>query len=215
MFICKYCGKECKNKNSLTQHEIRCKYNPNKLDMSYIKPGHSKGHKGTNQFIKAKQLGINKPVVSDITRLKISEKTKGKVISEESKHKISEAMKRLAKENPDVYCGQHTNGRVKKYLYNNVYLDGTWEVIIAKYLDKHNIKWIRPKKPFEYMQKNSLHYYYPDFYIPEFDYYIEVKGYETERDLIKYKTINNLIVIKKHEVNCILNDTYNILNFIQ
>ena len=30
-FICKYCGKECKNKNSLVQHEIRCKKNPNKI----------------------------------------------------------------------------------------------------------------------------------------------------------------------------------------
>ncbi len=25
---CIYCGKECKNKNSLIQHEIRCKENP-------------------------------------------------------------------------------------------------------------------------------------------------------------------------------------------
>jgi len=31
MFICKYCGKECKNKNSLVQHEIRCKHNENRI----------------------------------------------------------------------------------------------------------------------------------------------------------------------------------------
>ena len=31
---CKYCGKECKNKNSLIQHEIRCKLNPDKIDTS-------------------------------------------------------------------------------------------------------------------------------------------------------------------------------------
>ena len=29
-FICKYCGKSCKNKNSLAQHEVRCKYNENR-----------------------------------------------------------------------------------------------------------------------------------------------------------------------------------------
>lgn len=28
---CQYCGKECKNKNSLVQHEIRCNNNPNKI----------------------------------------------------------------------------------------------------------------------------------------------------------------------------------------
>lgn len=33
-FICKYCGKECKNKNSLAQHEIRCKMNPNKIKVT-------------------------------------------------------------------------------------------------------------------------------------------------------------------------------------
>ena len=30
-YICRYCGKLCKNKNSLTQHEIRCKNNPRKI----------------------------------------------------------------------------------------------------------------------------------------------------------------------------------------
>lgn len=28
---CIYCGKECKSRNSLCQHEIRCKLNPNKI----------------------------------------------------------------------------------------------------------------------------------------------------------------------------------------
>lgn len=28
-YICKYCGKECKNANSLRNHERLCKSNPN------------------------------------------------------------------------------------------------------------------------------------------------------------------------------------------
>ena len=31
MLYCKYCSRECKNNNSLAQHEIRCKLNPNKI----------------------------------------------------------------------------------------------------------------------------------------------------------------------------------------
>ena len=31
MYSCKYCNKLCKNKNSLVQHEIRCKENPNRI----------------------------------------------------------------------------------------------------------------------------------------------------------------------------------------
>lgn len=30
--ICKYCGRECKNKISLVQHEIRCKQNPYRIE---------------------------------------------------------------------------------------------------------------------------------------------------------------------------------------
>ena len=30
-YICQYCGRKCKNLNSLRQHEIRCKENPNHI----------------------------------------------------------------------------------------------------------------------------------------------------------------------------------------
>ena len=33
---CQFCGKHCKNLNSLRQHEVRCKKNPNKIDTSYV-----------------------------------------------------------------------------------------------------------------------------------------------------------------------------------
>jgi len=34
-FICKYCNKECKNKNSLAQHEIRCIKNPDHIHIYF------------------------------------------------------------------------------------------------------------------------------------------------------------------------------------
>ena len=33
--FCKFCRKECKNKNSLRQHEIRCKNNPNRITTNF------------------------------------------------------------------------------------------------------------------------------------------------------------------------------------
>ena len=33
--FCKFCGKECKNKNSLVQHEIRCKLNPQRINVIF------------------------------------------------------------------------------------------------------------------------------------------------------------------------------------
>lgn len=36
-----------------------------------------------------------------------------------------------------------------------------------------------------------------DFYLPSYDCYLEVKGYETERDLAKWAALSNLLIIKK------------------
>ena len=209
-YICQYCGRQCKNLNSLRQHEIRCKLNPDKIDMSYIKPGHSKGHKGTNQFIKAKELGLEKPVVSEETKYKLSKIQKGKSHSLEFRQKLSESMKKAVIEHPESYSSSNINGRVKHYEYNGFILDGKWELDVAKYLDSKNIKWEKPKKGFEYEWNNSIHLYFPDFYLPEYDYYIEVKGYQRERDLYKWKVVDNLLIIRKDEINEIKNNNYNL-----
>ena len=140
-YICQYCDKKCKNLNSLRQHEIRCKENPNKIDMSYIKPGHSKGHKGTNQFIKAKELGLPKLVVSEETRKKLGKAFRGHKHSDEAKNKISKSIKNAIKNHPESYSSSNVNGRVKHYEYNGFKLDGSWELEVAKYLDSKNIKW--------------------------------------------------------------------------
>ena len=36
-FICKFCGKACKNANSLRNHERLCKLNPNRQESSWTK----------------------------------------------------------------------------------------------------------------------------------------------------------------------------------
>lgn len=208
MFICKYCERICKNLNSLKQHECRCKENPNRIDMSYIKPGHSKGHKGTNQFIKAKELGLESPIISKETRYKIGSGWRNKKHSMESRQKISESMKRAVLNNPESYSSSNINGRVKHYEYNNIILDGKWELDVAKYLDSQNIKWERPNHGIKYIWNNSEHLYFPDFYLPDYNYYIEVKGYQRERDLYKWKSIENLIIIKGKEILKIRNNTY-------
>ena len=39
--ICIYCGKECKNKRSLAQHECRCSKNPNHIPVINPFKGHT------------------------------------------------------------------------------------------------------------------------------------------------------------------------------
>jgi len=113
--ICQYCGKECKSLNSLKQHEIRCKYNPNRIDMSYIKLGHTKGHKGINQYIKAIKLGLDKPIVSKETKDKISKRLTGKLHSDKTKQKLSEIRKKYLEEHPDKVPFKLNHSSKKSY----------------------------------------------------------------------------------------------------
>ena len=36
IFICRFCGKKCKNTNSLIQHELRCCENPNCIEITKL-----------------------------------------------------------------------------------------------------------------------------------------------------------------------------------
>ena len=91
-YICKYCGRKCKNLNSLTQHEIRCHSNPNRIT-NCGNHGATKGYPGYNHYIKAKILGLPKPKISEETRKKLSIASKitqqNRIISPEQREKLS------------------------------------------------------------------------------------------------------------------------------
>lgn len=83
-------------------------------------------------------------------------------------------------------------GYSKVYEYKSkngdVYKLNKDEIEVAKVLDILNIKWVRNKKGFEYTDlKNKKRKYYPDFYIEDYDFYIEYKGYVTEEMTHKMK----------------------------
>ena len=98
-------------------------------------------------------------------------------------------------------------GRCKKYKYTSpiageVYLDGTWELAVAKWLDKKEYKWKRNTKRFQYTNlKGTISHYVPDFWVEELKSYVEVKGYETELDRCKWSQFNDpLLVWKRKEL---------------
>ena len=212
---CRYCGKLCKNDNSLRNHERLCKENPNRqvLKSNFIEWNEKRkteNIKGENQYTKAKRLGLPKPEVSMETKEKLRQKAKNRRLSDTEKQKISEGMKRAVKMYPYSYSAANVNGRVKTYDYNSVKLSGLWEVEFAKYLDNNNIPWEKPEIGFEYQYKGNTHLYYPDFYLNNFDRYVEVKGYKRDKDEYKWVAVKNLIVIGKKEINEIRNNKFNI-----
>ncbi len=92
---CKFCGKECKNRNSLVNHERCCKENPKRYVNSHSawNKGHTSWNKGltkeTSNII-AKQCEMIKHRYASG---ELISSWKGKHHTEEQKQKISEKMK--------------------------------------------------------------------------------------------------------------------------
>lgn len=95
-----------------------------------------------------------------------------------------------------------------------VYLESSYELKLAKELDANNIKWIRPKFLY-YIIDNTRKRYFPDFYLIDFDIYLDPKNfYLIEKDKLKIQYVkeqNNikLLVLNKDELTWDI--LYNIL----
>ena len=79
-----------------------------------------------------------------------------------------------------------------------VLMDSTWEVACANRLDELGIRWIRnPSLKLKYITRGRrARNYIPDFYLPDHDVYIEVKGYWTEAAKHKMKSVQVLNDVK-------------------
>lgn len=125
MYKCKYCNREIKNKGALIVHEKSCLLNPNrkKCKNRIGNHGKTKGYKGTNQFIKAKQEGkqLN---VSEETKEKIRKSLLGKHLSNEHKNNIRKGLqhwKETHKNEFEAYSKGQSKccENFKQYLRNN------------------------------------------------------------------------------------------------
>lgn len=79
--------------------------------------------------------------------------------------------------------------------YKNIWMKSSWELNFAKWLDGSNIKWLYEPKIFDLGNIT----YTPDFYLPEFDYYIEIKGWwrgNAQKKFTSFLTKYNKLNIK-------------------
>ena len=78
-------------------------------------------------------------------------------------------------ENPN--CGGETN--YKKYRYKGIWMDSTWEKDLSEWMDDRDIIWERSRKKHVLWwidKKGRKRRYYPDFYLPKLDLYIDTKN---------------------------------------
>jgi hypothetical protein len=212
MLNCKYCENERKDLVSLRNHERMCKSNPNRKLTPKNKEFY-KTRKNSNQFLKAKELGLSNPIVSEETRSKISKKSKNHW-TEEKRKAWSEKMKIQAQRNtenhPESYSYKNFCGRARKTLYKDEWMHSSWELTFAIWLDENNIKWTKKVRYFEYEWKGSIRKYFPDFYLPELEKYVEIKGYETDRDIAKWSAVPRIVVLKDKDIKAIKENKFNL-----
>jgi hypothetical protein len=201
------CGKTYKKSQSLNAHFTHCLV-------------HRNGKKPTNErFGGNRNWKAGKTAVND-TRVANHQKSlnnyykenkgliEGKAHTEAAKNKISEARTK-----------QLLNGIGHSIWYevNGVKVQGSWEKLVAEFLTENSIKWER-----RYLIYDKIKRYTPDFYLPDYDIYIEVKGWMKEKDINKmYKVIQehfiDLRIIEYNELKNLeeLKDIKNLPIFIE
>lgn len=83
----------------------------------------------------------------------------------------------------------------RQHLYKGEKFDGWWEVYLANWFEMNSIYWIRNKKKFSYFFDSKKRNYVPDFYLPDIDCYVEVKGWKTNKDEAKWTQFPNRLII--------------------
>lgn len=128
-------------------------------------------------------------------------------LSKETDERLLKVSKQISKTiNQKVSDGDwhYSFSKTRSYKYKGVSLHGSWELAYAKWLDDNEIRWERPTlktTSFSYTFEGKTKRYIPDFYLPDDDLYIEIKGYETEKDRAKWNAFpHKLKVIKGEEL---------------
>lgn len=154
------------------------------------------GKKGSNQFVYAKKHDLPTPVNGMTGKSSYGigstpEIEAGRV------RKISEKL-----------SINNKGGRSKWYTVAGQNVQGTWERDIATKFELLNIRWIKlktNKDTLKYEMNGKIRSYTPDFYLPDYDMYVEVKGFWWGDDKEKMKIVfqtypdKSIVVVEKEE----------------
>lgn len=159
-------AKENKRKETVRQR-YQCD-NVSQLDS--VKEKLSKAHKGSKKTrTKTHQLKI------------IESKRKNNTLqhSQETKKKISDKLQEIYQsDDPPVTISENNNKRHVHGYYKNFYYRSSYELKFLEYCDKNEIlveSAENKKFRVPYIHENKKYFYYPDFYLPEYDYVVEIK----------------------------------------
>lgn len=188
------CGKIFEKSQSLNVHFSHCLIHRNGIPSKrkHIKEGKMQGwenitKKERSEYSKKawetfRKSGRKRPPVAEETKIKISKAVKGKT---GGYREGSNKWRKCFLEKDD----------------KKIYLDSSYELRFVKLLESFDIKWERNYRKFFYEYKEQKRNYIPDFYLPEYDLWIEVKGWEKPIDKFKWSFFPfNLEIIRKEDL---------------
>ena len=195
---CQFCGKECKNRNSLCNHERLCKLNPNHQLSSFvalnekIRRGEVKQWNAGLTKDTDERVAKNAESLSSALQQKVSAGWKPYFASDEFWTADMRAQKsaekiQLFKEHPEL----HPNRK----LASNKSMSYP-EQITANWLSDHNISYECQYRTV-FNDKNR----YVDFYLADYKLYIEVDGEYWHAKSTEIDAAKDLFALQKQGIN--------------
>lgn len=199
-FKCNTCDIKYTNKSSLSTHVFRkhkefknikceCGYSPKLSQSLNAHYRHCLVHRHGEQPIPPGNKG--KPSkLKDLTLIQRYGEEKAKLIKAKMAASQRNVKRRplstLAKRNISIarinYIESVSNRGTEWYAVGNLKVQGTWERMVAEKLLSAGIELTRPRINF------SIHRHYtPDFYLPQLNMYLEIKGWMSNRNIETYK----------------------------
>lgn len=169
---CQYCNRALSDMPAAkAKHEKSCKSNPNRVS-------------APNQWT------VGGYTLSDATRNKLINSKIGRKHSDATKEKLSKIAKNRR------FGGQSSRNNIR---YNGLFLHSSYELELVKSLDENGVKYDRGMSFVYIGADGKSHRYYPDFYLPEFDIYLDPKNdYLIQKDAEKIRLVaeqNNVTVL--------------------
>lgn len=181
MYICE-CGRNFEKANSLNGHYSHCLI-------------HRNGKIAIDRFKDKRAWCKGKTYEERLGEVKAKEYKATLSLSKINWHKeneISVETRNILSKKRIFYL--ENNKGLEWFIVNNgnkeIKVQGKWEKAVAEWLNDKHIKWDRTTLHFD-----KSHRYTPDFYLPEYDWYIEVKGWLRDTDCIKMNK-----VILEHDI---------------
>lgn len=178
------CSKECakifsvakrhKNGTYVVNNEAIEKMHATKLAKN---PDYGKKYAAFKQAVKERGLsGFDKTKYKHWTQVPENKEylkslQKGKIVSEASRKLMSDRMKKMLRENPELIYSNANGGRREDL--NNQYFRSNWEANYARILNEQKIQWSYEPETFNLSNGRT---YTPDFKIDE-KKFVELKGW--------------------------------------